>query len=363
MENQYASLKSTLEQNIATGEALEIIYHAGSQPGSKRSIQPVTTKSDKFLARCLNSNLLRTFLYKKTEIFNNQEHTAPSYHKWLHKSFESYVIKNWETIRSTCWAFGYLVGFGDNNITVFQPSNKATKKHITLEKGSNSNQDLWLIRLKSGVPETANSLNDAIEVFETFLSELSPIENADPVQYYSPEACFKQVINQLWQPHNAEKKISLGSELILAIKGTNQINFKFNDDNWAYSIPFGIRESLGITYVPRKPRKLKPQHLLTPYEEAEQGGFGIWQQGPLISFKEGDYFSSKNGKTALQVQFGSRTYWDSELNKPDDGELSLKVFRQEDWKHTEIAELDITQIELLEILKSGLPDSILKLLY
>ena len=56
-----------LQEAIATGEILGIVYHGGSQPGAFREIAPIAIKDGKVQARCNASNAVKTFVIEKIE--------------------------------------------------------------------------------------------------------------------------------------------------------------------------------------------------------------------------------------------------------------------------------------------------------
>ena len=61
-----------------------------------------------------------------------------------------------------------------------------------------------------------------------------------------------------------------------------------NNDDWFFKVPYAFREALDLKFEERKKNKK---------------GYMVWTQGPILSFKNGDFFTAKNGSTALQVQF------------------------------------------------------------
>lgn len=66
-----------LKEAVTTGEVIEIIYHAGSKPGTVRSLAILQVNEDKYRARCYDTNKVKVFKIDKTEIPTN---TDPEHH-------------------------------------------------------------------------------------------------------------------------------------------------------------------------------------------------------------------------------------------------------------------------------------------
>jgi len=69
------SIHSILCEASDNAEILKIKYHGGSQPGTVRQISPISVSEDKVIARCLSSNVVKTFVIDKIELCgsNNQD--------------------------------------------------------------------------------------------------------------------------------------------------------------------------------------------------------------------------------------------------------------------------------------------------
>jgi hypothetical protein len=61
-------LKDKLIEASKAGEIITIVYHGGSQPGTKRDISPIRVSETEVLARCLVTEKPRTFRLSKLEI-------------------------------------------------------------------------------------------------------------------------------------------------------------------------------------------------------------------------------------------------------------------------------------------------------
>lgn len=67
-----------LEEASSFGEAVFIVYHGGSQPGTKRMISPISVSPTDVEARCLATGELRHFRISKLELVTS-DFPAPEY--------------------------------------------------------------------------------------------------------------------------------------------------------------------------------------------------------------------------------------------------------------------------------------------
>lgn len=111
-----------------------------------------------------------------------------------------------------------------------------------------------------------------------------------------------------------------------------------NNDDWFFKVPYAFREALDLKFEERKKNKK---------------GYMVWTQGPILSFKNGDFFTAKNGSTALQVQFADPMGWDSTKNEMYLGSVVFKEFSVSGNKFTELNQHSSSQMEFLKILISG----------
>ncbi|TAN50505.1 MAG: hypothetical protein EPN21_08830 [Methylococcaceae bacterium] len=72
------SVVFALSEAIRTGEILTVIYAAGSQPGRKRQIHPVSLQQDEVLARCIASGLTKSYQIALLDVVAH-DHPAPAY--------------------------------------------------------------------------------------------------------------------------------------------------------------------------------------------------------------------------------------------------------------------------------------------
>ena len=67
-----------LQKASKTGEVIFVVYHGGSQPGTKRMISPISVSPTDVEARCLSTGELRHFLISKLEVVGSDS-PAPEY--------------------------------------------------------------------------------------------------------------------------------------------------------------------------------------------------------------------------------------------------------------------------------------------
>jgi len=108
-----------------------------------------------------------------------------------------------------------------------------------------------------------------------------------------------------------------------------------SNEGWAFNVPYAFRDALDIKYEQRMKDK-KP--------------YMIWTQGPLINFNEGDTFTARDNKSAMQVLYATGMGWDTATNKMYLGSVVLDEFEINERKYTKIKQRTCTQMELLEML-------------
>lgn len=69
------TIKKTLHDAIGTGELINIIYSAGSEPGTSRMIMPFKFKDDKIMAKCYMSNTVKTYFLEKITLDKSDKTT------------------------------------------------------------------------------------------------------------------------------------------------------------------------------------------------------------------------------------------------------------------------------------------------
>ena len=72
------NVRESLLSSVESGEVLTVIYHGGTQPGTKRRIAPVGVIGHHLRALALPQEETRTYLVDKVAIVRD-DHPAPDY--------------------------------------------------------------------------------------------------------------------------------------------------------------------------------------------------------------------------------------------------------------------------------------------
>ncbi|KZN59338.1 hypothetical protein N473_04025 [Pseudoalteromonas luteoviolacea CPMOR-1] len=123
------------------------------------------------------------------------------------------------------------------------------------------------------------------------------------------------------------------------VKYNSELNVgTLDNDDWYFKVPYAFREALDIKFEERK---------------KDKKSYMVWTQGPILSFKDGDTFTAKNQKSALQVRFSNPMGWDPEKNQMYQGSIVFDKFDVSGHKHTKLSQHSCTQMDFLKILISG----------
>lgn len=141
-------------------------------------------------------------------------------------------------------------------------------------------------------------------------------------------------LESMWAP-----KAKRTDKTIPMIKYNTELNIGFlSNDDWFFKVPYAFREALDLKFEERKRNKKS---------------YMVWTQGPILRFKDGDTFYSKNESLALQVQFANPMGWDSSLNEMYLGSVIFKEFKVEGNNLIEIKQYSCNQMNFLNFLVNG----------
>ena len=144
-----------------------------------------------------------------------------------------------------------------------------------------------------------------------------------------------ELLETMWNGPRAERKTELIS--VLHLDAEDSVG-KIKNDAWIFNVTHAFRDSLDIKYEERKKNK-KSYHL--------------WTQGPIISFKQGDFIHSHCGERALQISFSSPMGWDTNKKEMYQGKVTYTEFSIENKKYSEVQEKSCSQMQFLKTLISG----------
>lgn len=137
-------------------------------------------------------------------------------------------------------------------------------------------------------------------------------------------------------------KIKRKTVLIVPKVTYDGLNGFLNNDSWAFKVTYAFRDALDIKYEERKKNN-------NPYM--------VWTQGPILSFKIGDIFHSKDGNRAVQVRFANQMGWDPAKNEMYQGSVIYSEYAVTGNSFSKLKEHSCTQMEFLQLLIHGEYDS------
>ena len=148
-----------------------------------------------------------------------------------------------------------------------------------------------------------------------------------------------ELLKSMWKSKtDTNKKIKRKTEYIVPeISYINEVG-SLHNEHWVYKVPYAYTEALDIKYEQRMKDK-KP--------------YMIWTQGPVISFKDGDFLTKKDDKNALQVIYSQPMGWDTSKNEMYQGSITYDYFEINNGKHIKTKTNTCNQMQLLELLIYG----------
>lgn len=185
-------LKERLENAIASGEILEIKYFGGSTPGKSRNISPIKIDGNNLIARCLQSNEVKTFSIEKISFSDEKESyevsTAVIEHlnlqsfsqidNFLNEYKESLEKLGWFVKLDTPESLSLYSYFKNGKIKKTADINLSYEKFSTDEiydpdtdnfiAEKRERQKPWSVRAKGETTRSLSTLPNALEVFLTF---------------------------------------------------------------------------------------------------------------------------------------------------------------------------------------------------
>jgi hypothetical protein len=112
----------------------------------------------------------------------------------------------------------------------------------------------------------------------------------------------------------------------------------WENDHWAFSVPYVFRDALDIRFDARKKNR---QTVM------------VWTQGACISFAEGDVLTSKDERVILRVTYAVPMGWDGATESMYEGAVAFDVFEHAVEGLRRLYSLSGTQMEFLNLLVTG----------
>jgi hypothetical protein len=185
-------LKERLENAIASGEILEIKYFGGSNPGKPRNISPVKIDGNRLIARCLQSNEVKSFSLEKISFSDEKDSYEVSTKVIEHLNLQSFtqITDFLNEYKQSLEQLGWFVKLENSeslSLYSYFKNGKLKKTYdinISYEKFSTEEiydpdtdnfivekkekQKPWCVRAKGETTRSLSTLPNAIEIFLTF---------------------------------------------------------------------------------------------------------------------------------------------------------------------------------------------------
>jgi hypothetical protein len=189
------TIEAKIQEAIATGEVLTIRYQGGTQPGTIRNISPIRISGDKVRARCLASNVVKTFVISKIELSKGSNDVDSRWDptrkdKLKYEDLNSFIEPN----KAELEKMGWHVNFSDNHISLHRSYKngrvlKGSDVSLSYDelvyefyidfdgkehKEAKKRQKPWVIHVKGHYIAGYSKLERAIEKFLNQAIKLSP---------------------------------------------------------------------------------------------------------------------------------------------------------------------------------------------
>lgn len=172
------------------------------------------------------------------------------------------------------------------------------------------------------------------------VTDVSPTHEMAPNHFQSNNSKYdaKEItqLKALWQ-----ERTQRSTSLIVPSMSSENSKLLPNDihpSHWSFNIPYAFRDALDIKYEQRKKDKKT---------------YMVWTQGPMLSFNEGDTFTSKNQDCALQIIFATGMGWDMAKNEMYQGSVVFEEFEIKNKQYTKVKQHTCCQMAFLEVLITG----------
>ena len=135
-----------------------------------------------------------------------------------------------------------------------------------------------------------------------------------------------------------DTKVKRNTELIIPKVTYTDMSGSLNNDHWEFIVPYAFRDALDIKYEERKKNKRS---------------YMVWTQGPILSFKEGDLITSKDGKRSVQVKSADSMKWNKSKNEMYKGSVIYEEYKINNGKYEKSGTVTCSQMNFLELLIYG----------
>ncbi|RZF81281.1 hypothetical protein EXT43_12650 [Pseudoalteromonas sp. CO109Y] len=347
---------------IEAKQKINVIYHGGSMSGQPRQLGPISIKGNKLRAKCYKSDAFKTFVIDKIQVITSDgeltEKRSPNTHSKLVIEPEQTLLDVSNAIQPHFDDKLWLVELNEDNKSLYiypRFKNGKPKKSVdlalfyeeyrtelVLNETTDEFEDIeikrvkpWLVSCKNKTTTSFGSLNKATAKFFEWGKELL---GDSSVQFKFTECATLKYLKLMW-PTDSKSKIKRELAEYPSVYFNSALNEgSFNNDSWFYQVPYTFRDALDIKYEQRVKDK-KP--------------YMVWTQGPILKFKMGDTFPSKNGISTIQVQYGEQMGWDREKDEMFLGSVVFDLFEHVNNQYFFKQRYQCDQMMFLQLLITG----------
>lgn len=352
-----------IQNAIDTKQKINVIYNGGSMSGQSRVLGPISIKGNKVRAKCYTTNALKTFLIERIQVMAengeltkdrssevNQPPKVEPQQTLLdiknaiasHFPVEQWLIDLTESTKDLSIYERFKNG-NPKKLPELQVCFEEYRTELEIDELTGDFKEViikrtknWVVRYKKKKSAISYShLNTAADRLLTWCKELLGNQS---IEFKFLESAMLKHLKTMW-PSGDKNKIKRE----LAAYPSVYYNFAIsqgtlNNENWYFSVPYTFRDALDIKYEERK---------------KDKKGYMVWTQGPILKFKMGDNFPSKNSNITIQVQFGDQMGWDGDKSEMYLGSVVFDLFELINKKYIYKQRYQCNQMEFLELLING----------
>lgn len=171
----------------------------------------------------------------------------------------------------------------------------------------------------------------------------------NPLTAIKPDeiATLKQLVKRFKKNGESVKRVEVRRSKVLIVGSSSYDDAEggFQNEHWAYKVPFAFRDALDIQLS----KLQKTEHKQTHY-------YCAWTQGCLLNFSSGDFFQAVGDTPCLQVAFAKPVVLNTVNGVMDDGEVTYELFEKRGLGEF----FTVSQFEFLRVLIYGIQHNELK---
>ncbi|ALQ08491.1 hypothetical protein D172_010690 [Pseudoalteromonas sp. Bsw20308] len=352
-----------IQNAIDTKQKINVIYNGGSMSGQSRVLGPISIKGNKVRAKCYTTNALKTFLIERIQVMAengeltkdrssevNQPPKVEPQQTLLdiknaiapHFPVEQWLIDLTESTKDLSIYERFKNG-NPKKLPELQVCFEEYRTELEIDELTGDFKEViikrtknWVVRYKRKKSAISYShLNTAADRLFTWCKELLGNQS---IEFKFLESAMLKHLKTMW-PSGDKNKIKRELAAYPSVYYNSAISQgTLNNENWYFSVPYTFRDALDIKYEERK---------------KDKKGYMVWTQGPILKFKMGDNFPSKNSNITIQVQFGDQMGWDGDKSEMYLGSVVFDLFELINKKYIYKQRYQCNQMEFLELLING----------